>query len=680
MSMSLLKKPKNQCTVRSRVSLPSMSVIGSAEPDVVKVKVYKPSDNGINNGYESGTSKKLCIDPRLASYRTIQCLIAQAFDIKTDFTIYAVHRWPTGGLEKSTAIWSDCDLEKAIRNVTLDSYLRLSYELTLQEENLDDWDFIALNDFSTNIRWFNVDDRSIIATVKPTVGKKPSTLNKAISWMYGGHERHSSKPVDEHDFQKFLDSEGRLINANELRQAIYEGGVEPSFRKVIWRHLLNIFPIDMTSSERTEYLKDVSIEYEKLKGRWKEEQHHNENIRLIMRTIYTDVLRTDRTFGFYATSDDTNVNLQSLYHILIIYCISHPNITYCQGMNEYASTLLYVMRDESLAYLCFCSIMRRIRANFATDGVAIATKFHHLKILLQAVDPVYWTFFESCDAVNLYFTYPWLLLECKREFPFNEALRALEVMWATLPIASEPPPLSEMSLLPLSADNMISDIPYPIVYRSSHRRALSCPQLSIIDESYSRKNRNHSSSLVYRYNNNNNNNEQFSCSIQQNYNSIVETDEYQVYKYNNNNNSNSTSTKSREKSLENSFSLSEITEFDSNNLSTCSNDNCQSNNTDSQYSSSTNWVQRIPINSRIWLEEDNSFLLFLCISILLAHRTHLLKQKHLEEQDISMHFDRYRRRHNAERLLIHARTLYTQYIQWSRKKRMLDDLNSFSAS
>ncbi len=67
-------------------------------------------------------------------------------------------------------------------------------------------------------------------------------------------------------------------------------------------------------------------------------------------------------------------------------------------MNEYASTILYVMRDESLAYLCFCSIMRRIRANFATDGVAIATKFHHLKVLIQAIDPVYWHFFESCDA------------------------------------------------------------------------------------------------------------------------------------------------------------------------------------------------------------------------------------------------------------------------------------------
>lgn len=67
-------------------------------------------------------------------------------------------------------------------------------------------------------------------------------------------------------------------------------------------------------------------------------------------------------------------------------------------MNDYASIIFYVMRDESLAYICFCSIMKRIRANFATDGVAIATKFHYLKVLLQAIDPVYWNFLESCDA------------------------------------------------------------------------------------------------------------------------------------------------------------------------------------------------------------------------------------------------------------------------------------------
>ncbi len=129
-----------------------MSVIGSAQPDVVKIKVYvrilssfsfkyccyfqKPTTNGNGNGYEAGASKKLCIDSRLASYRTIQCLIAQAFDIESDFTINAVQRCPATGLEKLTGIWSDWDLEAAIKNVKSGSYLRLRYELTVREEGI----------------------------------------------------------------------------------------------------------------------------------------------------------------------------------------------------------------------------------------------------------------------------------------------------------------------------------------------------------------------------------------------------------------------------------------------------------------------------------------------------------------------------------------------------------------
>lgn len=82
-------------------------------------------------------------------------------------------------------------------------------------------------------------------------------------WMYGGHDRLCSKPVGENDFKKFLDTDGRLVHANELRQAIYEGGIEPSFRKVVWRHLLNIFPSHMKSFERIEYLNEVSRSYDK---------------------------------------------------------------------------------------------------------------------------------------------------------------------------------------------------------------------------------------------------------------------------------------------------------------------------------------------------------------------------------------------------------------------------------
>jgi hypothetical protein len=249
-------------------------------------------------------------------------------------------------------------------------------------------------------------------------------------------------------------------------------------------------------------------------------------------------------------------------------------------------------------------------------------------------------------------------------------------MWATLPIDNEPPELNEGILLPLTSDNNTSDSLCLIACRFARRRALSCPQLSVIDESCSRKNRQHSSSVTYH-----NNSDQLSSSTHQDSHSIFGSNEHQFYssiKYDKN--MNLTSTKSREKSFENSFSISELSEFESDNLSTCSNNPPKANNTAAQVSSSTNWVLRLPDNDSIWIEDDNSFLLFLCISILLAHRTYLLKQKNLDEQEISMHFDRYRRRHNAERLLTYARTLYGQYIQRARKRRMLDDLNSFSAS
>ena len=111
----------------------------------------------------------------------MQCLIAQTFDIKSDFTIHAIQKCPVTEHDRSTPIWSDLDLDVAIRNVKSGSYLRLRYELTPRDEGLDDWDFVAMNDFSTNIRWFNVDKQSVIATGRQTAGKAATTLDKAIS-------------------------------------------------------------------------------------------------------------------------------------------------------------------------------------------------------------------------------------------------------------------------------------------------------------------------------------------------------------------------------------------------------------------------------------------------------------------------------------------------------------------
>jgi hypothetical protein len=257
-------------------------------------------------------------------------------------------------------------------------------------------------------------------------------------------------------------------------------------------------------------------------------------------------------------------------------------------------------------------------------------------------------------------------------------------MWATLPIDSEPPQLSEISLITSPSDTTIADILCPIPCTLSQRQALSCPQLSIIDESNCRKCKHRSSSLSYLTK------EQLLSVLQnpqehrrQERNSTLDNDEYQYSSFNDTNtNSTSTSKRPREKSLENSFSLSEISEFESDHLSTGSNNNTAgtASGTASQCSSPINWLQRLPNGDTTWLDEDNIFLLLVCVSILIVHRNFLLKQDNLDEQEISMHFDRYRRRHNAERILSCARAFYAQYIQWARKNRILDDLSRFSAS
>jgi len=133
-----------------------MSVIGSAKPKVLLIKVYvnklisfvffiffyfsqKISRNERSLGYENGNSKKLCIDPSLASYQTLKCLISQAFDLKTEFTINAVEKCPSTGFEQSTAIWSDWDLQEAMKKVKSGSYLRLCYEITEREDGKLSW-------------------------------------------------------------------------------------------------------------------------------------------------------------------------------------------------------------------------------------------------------------------------------------------------------------------------------------------------------------------------------------------------------------------------------------------------------------------------------------------------------------------------------------------------------------
>lgn len=54
--------------------------------------------------------------------------------------------------------------------------------------------------------------------------------------------RSPKSPMSDQEFRTYMDSNGRMTGEREFRDSIYQGGVEPSLRKVTWRHLLNVFP------------------------------------------------------------------------------------------------------------------------------------------------------------------------------------------------------------------------------------------------------------------------------------------------------------------------------------------------------------------------------------------------------------------------------------------------------
>ena len=107
-----------------------------------------------------------------------------------------------------------------------------------------------------------------------------------------------------------------------------------------------------------------------------------------------------------------------------------------QGMSDLLSPILVTMMDEAHAYICFCSLMQRLRSNFFIDGESMTKKFQHLTDALLYYDPEFFTYLKLNQADDLLFCYRWLLLEMKREFNFDDCFKVLETLWSSLPPSS----------------------------------------------------------------------------------------------------------------------------------------------------------------------------------------------------------------------------------------------------
>uniref|UniRef100_A0A1A7WC50 TBC1 domain family, member 25 n=1 Tax=Iconisemion striatum TaxID=60296 RepID=A0A1A7WC50_9TELE len=418
---------------------------GEEERGVVRVKVKK-CDAALPVEFRS-----FAVDPQITSLEVLQHILIRAFDLngKRNFSISYLSR-DRSGVETYLSLLSDWDLDVAFMSAAK-PFLQLKMDVKPSEDSpvMEDWDIISPKDVIGSELLLAERTRTLASAALPftqsllsQVGRTLSRVQQAFAWSYGEEIRPFKPPLSDSEFHSYLNGQGQLTRPEELRLRIYHGGVEPSLRKVVWRYLLNVYPDGLSGQERMDYMKRKTREYEQLKREWTA-RVSREDLEFIRGNVLKDVLRTDRAHPYYAGSEDSP-HLTALTDLLTTFAITHPQISYCQGMSDIASPVLAVMDNEAHTFICFCGIMKRLEGNFRPDGQLMSVKFQHLKLLLQYSDPEFYSYLVSRGADDLFFCYRWLLLELKREFAFDDALRMLEVTWSSLP---PDPPETEVELL-----------------------------------------------------------------------------------------------------------------------------------------------------------------------------------------------------------------------------------------
>ncbi|KAK5614844.1 hypothetical protein CRENBAI_011230 [Crenichthys baileyi] len=415
------------------------------ERGVVRVKVKK-CDGALPVEFRS-----FAVDPQITSLEVLQHILIRAFDLngKRNFSVSYLSR-DRSSMEMYLSLLSDWDLDVAFMSAAK-PFLQLKMDVKPSEDSpvMEDWDIISPKDVIGSELLLAERTRSLASAALPftqsllsQVGRTLSRVQQAFTWSYGEEIKPFKPPLNDSEFHSYLNGQGQLTRPEELRLRIYHGGVEPSLRKVVWRYLLNVYPDGLSGQERMDYMKKKTREYEQLKREWTARVSH-EDLEFIRGNVLKDVLRTDRAHPYYAGSEDSP-HLTALTDLLTTFAITHPQISYCQGMSDIASPILAVMDNEAHTFICFCGIMKRLEGNFQPDGQLMSIKFQHLKLLVQYSDSEFYTYLVSRGADDLFFCYRWLLLELKREFAFNDALRMLEVTWSSLP---PDPPETEVELL-----------------------------------------------------------------------------------------------------------------------------------------------------------------------------------------------------------------------------------------
>eukprot|EP00794_Sanderia_malayensis_P005920 gene5920-6606_t len=389
---------------------------GQQEKDAIRIKAQ----------YVVGGSsewKTMAIDPKITSYEGMILLLRKAFDLMGEFSIsYLLPKSPSSKDRKDLflSLLSDWDLDAAFHTAA-SPYLIIKIE----EPSDTNWAIVeeceapSIQDIRSNVPTlpFKAIFRNEITR----------TFNRFLDTLL---QFRKQPMLTESEFVNFFDANGRVNNGLDLRARIFSGGLEDRLRKEVWTHILGVYPPDLTSQERGRFILMRNQVYHHLKCDWLERKP--EEIHDIVHMIQKDVLRTDKHLGFFSVPED-HPNVVSLFNILATYSLNNPDVSYCQGMSDLASPLLVVLEDETMAYWCFCALMRRMKHNFLRQGWPMNDNFNYLSVFLKRVDMDLYSHLQDIAADNLFFCYRMLLLDLKREFPFQGALAVMECIWSSIP-------------------------------------------------------------------------------------------------------------------------------------------------------------------------------------------------------------------------------------------------------
>jgi hypothetical protein len=194
-----------------------------------------------------GPIGKICsIDTSLLSYAFLIRFINRIFDLHSNFTIIA---------EPNSAITDDFDLDNyLISFISIEPKGTIGIrKFVIDQYDIDDWCIID-DDYEDNFDLIELERNITIVTMKPTIIRHETFLQRATSWFHGTVHSELNKCVTKKEFCHMFDtSTGRLLDEHQFRQRIFDDGCEPSIRHIVWCYLLRIFDSSMTYNDRQEY-------------------------------------------------------------------------------------------------------------------------------------------------------------------------------------------------------------------------------------------------------------------------------------------------------------------------------------------------------------------------------------------------------------------------------------------